>query len=272
LIRTVTTPSSVVEALARAGFLAKGVLYVTIGVLAIRVAAGMGGRITSSEGALVSLLRQPFGSTLLLIATVGLFGYAAWRVLQGVLDSDRLGLGFTGLALRASFLVRGAAHAALAWQALRLYRGLRLSHADRDTRLVAGLFEWPLGDWVLVLIGVGVLAFTVYELYSAATGRLPRDIEIVRLRQHAGQWAVGVSRFGIAARALVLGVLGWFILRAGLARDASEVAGTAQAIRALAGMPPPFGRWLLLAIAVGFVAYGFYQLIHARYLRIRRTI
>jgi hypothetical protein len=31
------------------------------------------------------------------------------------------------------------------------------------------------------------------------------------------------------------------------------------------------GRWLLGVTAAGFVAYGFYEIIHARYLHIRRV-
>jgi hypothetical protein len=77
------------ELLARTGFFVKGVLYIVIGVLALRVATGLGGRVTGTSGALTTVLGQPFGRTLLLIAAIGLLGYAVWRVLQGLLDPDR---------------------------------------------------------------------------------------------------------------------------------------------------------------------------------------
>ncbi|HYM80749.1 MAG TPA: DUF1206 domain-containing protein, partial [Candidatus Limnocylindria bacterium] len=110
--------------LARVGFLVKGVLYMVIGALALQVAARAGGRVTGTRGALTTVLGQPFGRTLLLVAAIGLLGYAAWRVLQGLFDPDRLGHDWRGLAMRASFVVRGVVHAALGWQAFRLYRGL----------------------------------------------------------------------------------------------------------------------------------------------------
>lgn len=43
-----------------------------------------------------------------------------------------------------------------------------------------------------------------------------------------------------------------------------------KAMRLLAAQPGGLGRWLLGITAAGFIAYGFYQLVHARYLRIRR--
>src|SRR4029453_17558373 len=78
-----------IEGLARMGFLVKGVLYMVIGALALQVAANAGGRATGPRGALTTALAQPFGHTLLLVAAIGLLGYAAWRVLQGLFDPDR---------------------------------------------------------------------------------------------------------------------------------------------------------------------------------------
>src|SRR4029434_8648379 len=81
---------------ARVGFLVKGVLYMVIGALALQVAAKAGGRVTGTRGALTTVLGQPFGRALLLVAALGLFGYAAWRVLQGFFDPDRLGHDWSG--------------------------------------------------------------------------------------------------------------------------------------------------------------------------------
>ena len=54
--------------IARAGFLVKGVLYLVVGVLALQVAGKFGGRVTGMRGALTTVLAQPFGRTLLLVA------------------------------------------------------------------------------------------------------------------------------------------------------------------------------------------------------------
>src|SRR4030095_7613384 len=113
-----------IERLARVGFLVKGVLYMVIGALALQVAAKAGGRFTGTRGALTTVLGQPFGRTLLLVAAIGLLGYAALRVLQGCFGPGRLGRDWRGLAIRASFVARGVVHAVLGWQAFRLYRGL----------------------------------------------------------------------------------------------------------------------------------------------------
>lgn len=257
------------EPLARAGFLIKGILYLVVGTLAIQVAAETGGRVTGTRGALLSVLGQPFGRLLLLVAALGLFGYAAWRVVQGVLDPERLGHDRAGIAMRIGFVVRGILHAALGWQALRLYRGLSTSGGTGERDVARELLAWPLGDWVLVLAGLGLIGYAVWQIYAGFSGQLEPGLDVERLRRDAGEWAVHVSRFGLAARAIVFIVLGWGVVVTGWLRDVSEMDGTASSMRTLGAQPGALGRWLLGLAAAGFIAYGFYQIVHARYLRIR---
>ena len=258
-----------IEPLARAGFLVKGVLYLVIGTLALQVAAREGGRVTGTRGALLTVLGQPFGRMLLLAAAIGLFGYAAWRIVQGVIDPERDGRGWKGIAMRIGFVARGVMHAALGWQALRLHRGLSSSGGPAERTVARELLAWPYGEWVLVVIGLGLIAFAIQQIYSGFTGRLERGLDVSQLRRDAGEWAVHVSRFGVAARAVVFIVLGWSAVVAGWSRDASEVSTTAASLRTLGSQPGELGRWLLALAAAGFIAYGFYQIVHARYLRIR---
>ncbi len=241
-----------------------------VGALAFQVAARAGGRVTGTRGALTTVLGQPFGRTLLLVAVIGLFGYAAWRVLQGLFDADRLGHHWRGLATRASFLVRGVVHAALGWQAFRLYRGLSAASGTSEREAATEAFRWPLGDWLVMLVGFGLIGFAVQQGYAAITCRLERNLDVEGMRREAGEWAVGLSRFGVAARAVIFAVLGWAIVVAGWLRDPSEVGTTATSFRTLAAQPGGLGRWLLGMAAAGFVAFGFYEIIHARYLHIRR--
>ena len=62
------------EALARAGFVARGVIYGVIGILAVKLAIGAGGKTTSQSGALKTIAQQPFGEVLLILVAIGLAG------------------------------------------------------------------------------------------------------------------------------------------------------------------------------------------------------
>jgi hypothetical protein len=260
------------ELLARTGFLINGCLYMVIGILSLQAAAGFGGRVTGVRGALLTVLAQPFGRVLLLLSVIGFFGYAIWRILQGLLDPNHLGQDLRAKAIRLSYVGRGLMHAGLGVQAVRLYAGLPPSSSAGEREVAAEAFRWPFGDWLVVLIGIGLIGFAFQQLYAAIKSQHEQFLDIDGLRRDAGEWAVSLSRFGMAARAIVFAVLGWFIANAGWFRDASKVATTATSMRTLARQPGGAGPWLLGITAAGFIAYGFYQFINARYMHIRPVV
>jgi uncharacterized protein DUF1206 len=261
--------AAALEGLARTGFVVKGALYLVVGALALQLALREGGAVTDKRGALLTVLGEPYGHALLLIAACGLFGYAAWRLLQGLVDPGRTNRGWYGAWMRVTYVVRGLLHGALGWQALRLYRGLGTSTGGGERAAAAELFTWPGGDWLVVAAGLGLIAFAIHELHGAWTGRLERDFDERQLAHEAGPWAVHVSRFGVAARGVVFILVGWSAVMAGFSENPSEVHTTETSLRTLASQPGHWGRALLGTTAAGFVAYGFYQMIHARYLHIR---
>src|SRR6202035_6133826 len=73
------------EVLARAGFVARGLVYGIIGVLAFRLAIGAGGKITNQQGAFHTVAHQPFGKFALTLVAIGLGGYSMWRLLRALI-------------------------------------------------------------------------------------------------------------------------------------------------------------------------------------------
>lgn len=102
-----------IERVARFGYAAYGVVYVLVGVLAFQAALG-GGKVAGQEGALQTVLLAPLGRVLLGLVAVGLLGYAAWRLFQGVLDPENEGRDAKGVVKRSDHVVNGLFHVALA--------------------------------------------------------------------------------------------------------------------------------------------------------------
>ncbi len=96
-----------IEGMARFGYAAYGVVYLLVGVLSVRAASGGGGKTAGQEGALQTILLAPLGRVLLGLVALGLLGYAAWRLFQGILDPDGEGRKARDLIKRADHLVNG---------------------------------------------------------------------------------------------------------------------------------------------------------------------
>ena len=254
-----------IERLARVGFVAKAVLYGTIGILAAQAALGQGGRTTDTSGALRELLGAPYGRVLLYVVALGLLGYAAWLLVRAIADPERRGNSLKGIALRVGYAFRGIFHGALAMGALRLARGTGGPGGPGADRTAGRVLDLPGGELLLWLAAAGIIGYGLYQLYRAFAAKLGRDLSVGELPQGTARWIVAVSRFGIAARGVVFCLIGYFAVRAASEHDPSEAGGLADSLRAVAAT----GRWPFLAVALGLIAYGVYELVNARYRRIQ---
>lgn len=256
-----------VERLARVGYGAKALLYITIGIFAAEAAFGVGGRKTDTEGAMRWVHSMTFGRVMLLAVAAGLLGYALWRVVEAIVDPDGRGAGPKGLAVRAGLAVRGLFHGALGIGALRLAYNNEKSAGSRDQARgwTAYVLEMPGGELLIWLAAGGVVAYGVYQLYRAYAPKLGKQLNLSRLSPQTRAWVVAVSRFGIAARGIIFCLIGFFLGRAAARHDAGHVGG----IRESLAMLERIGQWPFAAVALGLIAYGVYELVNARYRRIR---
>jgi len=254
-----------IERLARFGFAARGLVYILVGVLAAEAAA-VGGRATDAQGAIRAIGQQQFGTVFLLVLALGLAAYAVWRFAQAWLDLEGKGTDVQALATRASFVVSGLGHAALALSAASLAIGLHEGRSNAVRTWVTRLLSAPYGRWVVAAVGLAVIGSGVYQFYKAYTALFENDLLTSEMSADARLWSRRVGRAGLTARGVTFGVIGWFLLRAGLDANAHEARGVAGALRLLGRQDE--GHWLLFVVAVGLAAYGLSSLVDARYRRI----
>jgi hypothetical protein len=254
-----------VERLARIGYAAKAVLYITVGLLAAQAGLGRGGRTVDTQGALRVVHHATFGRVALIVVAAGLLGYAIWRIVEGLVDPDRRGTDAKGLALRATFVGRGVLYGALGITALRLAARERPGpHYDQTPHWTEVALELPAGDLLVWLAALAIGGYGFYQLYRAYASKLSRQLTLGELGTTM-HWVVGVSRFGIAARGVVFCLIGFLMARAAARHDAAQAGGLRKSMGLLAGI----GRWPFVVVALGLVAYGVYELVNARYRRIR---
>lgn len=245
-----------IQSLARLGYASIGIVYMLVGVFAF---LGERREVGGQETAFRHIARLPFGRFALLVMMAGLAGYALWRILSAITDSERRGSDAKGMALRAASFSRGVAYATIAFELLRGTRGSGGDH--RAKHWTATVMDKPFGVWLVALTGLGIIAYGVYQLYAAWDAKLSKRISLGEMSARARRNVVAISRFGIGARGLVFLVIGGSLIRAAWKHSAAAVHGTSGALRVL---PTP----LLIPIGAGLIAYGIYALVNARYRRI----
>jgi uncharacterized protein DUF1206 len=260
------TVSPFIERLARVGYVAYGVVYVLVGVLAVRAAFGGGGRTTGQEGALRSILLAPLGRVLLGMVTIGLLAYVMWRLFQGFLDPENEGRDAKGILKRFDHVINGLFHAALAFSAGQLVLGSGGGGGGSPDDWTASLLAQPLGRWLAVIAGVVIVGAGLYQFYKAYKADFRDELKLGEMGSRERAWAARSGRLGYAARGVVFGVIGVFLVQAALQTDPDEARGLGGALETLARQP--LGPYILGAIALGLVAYGVFMFVMARYRRI----
>ncbi|MFY0571706.1 DUF1206 domain-containing protein [Archangium lansingense] len=256
------------ERLARLGYLAKGVVYAVIGVLALQVAFGSGGRTTDTKGALATLARGSWSKALLAVVAVGLVGYVLWRVVQAWMDPDGKGTDAKGLFLRGFYLVSAAIHALLALAAFRLVLGTGGVGASGDQSAqswTARLMSQPFGQALVAVVGLVIAGMGFWQVYKAWKEKFRKKLRLDELRPQQAEWAVRISKLGILARGLVFVLIGGFLVQAALTANPRRARGLDGALETLAAQS--HGTVLLALTAAGLVAYAVYMAVEARYRR-----
>jgi Domain of Unknown Function (DUF1206) len=254
------------ELAARAGWAVKGLLYLTMGVLALGVALGRSGA-TDQRGSLKLLTGLgPWGTAVLIAVVVGLAGYALWSFLGAVLDPLGEG-GERSLGRRLSALGGGIAYTGLLLFCLQLLFGRGGGTSDSTLPgAVATLLDRPFGPWLAGAAGLAGIGAGVVQLVQAARSSFQKDLDRAEMSEEERRVAVTLGRFGSAARGGVFMVIGWFVLQAAVLRDPHQAKGMGGALGALAQQPA--GRVLLVALALGFVALALYSFAAARWMRV----
>ncbi len=256
-----------VERLARIGYAAKGVVYIVIGVLAVLTASGFGGEAKGTRGAMRSIARQPFGTVMLSIVAFGLVAYVIWRWVQAVTDADDKGTKAKGIALRLGYAGSGFIYAGLALSAARIVFGARDdSKPSAAKSWTASVLEFPFGNWLVVLAGLGVIGYGLYQCYKGYKAKFRKRLKEGEMSERGIKWAARCGRVGFIARGIVFLIVGGFLIEAALRYDSSQAEGLDGVLQAL--VQQSFGPWLLGGMALGLIAYGLYMLIEARYRRI----
>ncbi len=258
-------PAEWIERTARLGYFAVGCVYIIGGLMTAAAAAGAGGHTSSWHEAIAAVSRAPLGVFALIVIGVGLTGYAAWGIISGFTDSDQRGNDLKGLALRARNIASGIFHATLAFSLFRFALTNRGggSGSDRNAQHWTGkLMDVPFGRWLVAVSGMVLIGYGLASLWRAWQAKLGQRLH-VPATVPGRALLVAVCRFGIAARGIVVGIVGSSLIEAAIHHNPERTRATRGALQSVGSAP--HGAVLLFIIAVGLAAYGVYAIVKGRY-------
>jgi hypothetical protein len=248
---------------ARAGLVARGVIYAVIGILAIKLALGDGGKTTNQNGALETIVKQPFGKVLLIVLAVGLAGYATWRLARaalghGVESSD-------DTKERLDGLVSGLGYAALFVAAVSILLGSDSGSGSPD-KATGGVLDWPAGQVLVAIAGLIVIGVGLEQGYKGIKRTFLEKSKTEEMNEGVERTFTGLGIFGHLARMVVFTLIGYFFIRAAIDYNPDKAVSLDGALAALG--QASYGPVLLGAVAAGLIGFAAYSIADARYRRV----
>jgi hypothetical protein len=253
------------EVLSRAGFLARGLIWGIIGVLAFKLAVGLGGKVSSQQGALHTIADQRLGGILLTLVAIGLGGYSLWRLARAAMGHGPEGRdsAFDRVAGAAS----GTAYAIMCFFAVKILLGAdKASTTTNAKEETGGVLGWPAGPWIVGLAGAVMIGVGLYQGYKGASRGFLEDSKVEQMSPIVRTWFTRIGTVGHLARMVVFGLIGIFLVKAAVEFDPQAAVGLDGALAKL--IQRDYGPWILGVVAAGLISFALYSLTDARYRRI----
>ncbi|NDW03561.1 DUF1206 domain-containing protein [Jiella pacifica] len=253
---------------ARAGYAARGFVFLIVGYFSFR-AAFASGEAMDSKDALEVIAGSGFGVALLAVMVLALAAFAIWRLIQVFMDVDHHGKDAKGLFVRAGLLISAFSYGGLAFYATTLLLGSASEGGGGGgggggkTGAIAYAYEQGYGVWLTYLIAAGMAAAAIAHIVKAAKAGFEKYMAIPGDRR----WLLKpVCQFGLTARALTFVVIAGLLATGAAGYSSGDTPGLDAALQEISGWS--FG-WLFLSLTgLGLIAFGIYSVMEAVYRRI----
>jgi hypothetical protein len=251
----------------RAGWFAKGVVYVIAGILALSVAAkasgwstttsGTGTQEASPTGAIKTVAGSGGGTILLWLLAIGMLLYAAWRVVSALLPG---GADAKAIAQRIGYVASAVIYTTFAISAIALARRTPGSQDGNKkvTDISASIMTHTAGRLVIGVLGVIVIAVGLYRISKGATMDVDDELDMSGMSATRARWTERLGAVGEFGRGIGIGLVGFFLLRSAITYDANQATGLDGALRRLAVQS--WGVAVVVVVGIGFAAYGIFCL------------
>lgn len=241
----------------RAGYGARGIIYVLVGGLAF-LAAFKSVSASGTKDALVGLREQPYGIPALWAIGIGLLAYLVWRIVAGIADVEDHGTDAKGLFSRLAQIVTGILHGIIGIAVFALAWGGG-GRGDTSQDWTQMLMTQPIGRIVVGCAAIILLGAGLYYAQKGWRGTYKSHLARSALTERVDP----ILKVGLIVYGIMLALVALSLAFAAYNADPSQAGGLGKALQDLRGMA--FGRILLGGAGLGLLAFALYNFIEAAY-------
>jgi hypothetical protein len=243
----------------RVGLASYGVVHLLIAWLALQLAFGNSSGAANQRGAMRQLAQQSFGKPLLWIIALGFVALAVWQAFDAIWGHQKHDGGKRTFK-RVGSAGKVVVYLVLAFTAVKTAVGSS-SSSNKDS-ITAKVMKLPLGQLIVGLVGVAIVAVGIYLISRAVRRSFEHDLQPQATSGTTGSTVVRLAQVGYTAKGVALAIVGVLFIWAAVTFDPKKAGGLDAALHTL--ISQPFGPWLLAVVAVGIGCFGVYCFFWAK--------
>ncbi|HEY0389341.1 MAG TPA: DUF1206 domain-containing protein [Gaiellales bacterium] len=248
--------------------MARGVIYVLIGVFALDVAFGRSKANASQAGALQAVAHEPFGQWLLTAIAIGLAAYALWKLMQALVGHGTEDAGDDSAGYRLQALVSAVIYGSFTMLAIRILTSPnhQAGQHPKAHSAASDVLSLPGGRWMLALAGAVLVGVGLFQAYKGISRTFTEEAKTSEMTPAVRRWYTRIGVVGYCGRAAVFLLVGTLVMFAAVHDTAKQAKGLDASLQTLADKP--YGAAALCAIAAALIAFGALSVADARYHRV----
>jgi hypothetical protein len=197
------------------------------------------------------------------VVAVGIAGLGLWFVIEALGNPYRRPSAPWSEIGRVGLAVGGAGYLALGAVGFRIAvgEGAGPSGDELARAFAARVLEQPTGPWAATVVGLAIAVVGARQVFLGVSGGVLSTLDLGRTSALFRGAVRRLAAVGFAVQGTLFACVGVFLVQAAFDRDPGEATGTGGALGVLAAQP--YGTTLLLAAAVGLLAYALFAGIEA---------
>lgn len=244
------------------GSASTGIIYLGIGVIAILsfLKIKEGG---ADESSLLAYLNDYIaGKVFIWIILLGTVSYIIWRFYEAIQDPYGYGKKRSGMTKRIGIVLSTAADALIVYSATQVLLGISTANTDgspeEERLMVSNLFQESWGRWVVMLVGVIVLMTAMLQFLYGITRGYKERLNISQFGEGKKKVIHIFAWIGYLARGIIVGIIGFFLIKAAILKDAQHVVNTDKAFDFIGDH---IGHLYFILVALGTICYGVFMFL-----------
>jgi hypothetical protein len=257
--------------MARFGCIATAVVYVLLGLFALLSLLRLknGG---ADEASILKFFEDvQLGKVVISVILLGMLAYMMWRFYEAINDPYQYGRHWKGILIRLLTAFSAISDGLIAWPAIESLIGMnpatKTGNPEAQRESISSMMQHTFGVWVVGIIGCITLVTAAVQFVYVFKEAYEERIDFHKLSPVKRTIISSLSYAGHIARGIILGIIGFFMLKAAITKNGQFVVNTDKAFDFLGD---EIGKAVFAVVAIGTICYGFFMMAMGYYYDFRK--